>query len=217
MRVLIVGGGRAGRQMLELTRNAADIRVMGLVDVKLDAPGAVLARRLGIPLFSDAVAALQQTGADLVIDLTGRDDVHDQLREQVKAPKELLSGMAARALHAILSGTEEARQHSGAQQTVGELEGSVRALGQANTSVQGSLVKLGEVMRRMQVVSLNAGIEAAKAGVAGKGFGVIAEEMARMTAFATQAVDGVQDAARQTGGALEDLKGIQGRLKEMKV
>ncbi len=217
MRVLIVGGGRAGRQMLELTRNAADIQVMGLVDVKLDAPGVIYARRIGVPLFSDVPSALLQTGAELVIDLTGRAEVADTLKGQVQPPKELLSSLSSQALHAILVGNEEAKQNSGTQQTVAELDGSAKALGLANTSVQGSLVKLGEVMRRMQVVSLNAGIEAAKAGVAGKGFGVIAEEMARMTAFATQAVDGVQDAARQTSSALEDLKGIQGRLREMKV
>ena len=49
MRVLIVGGGLGGKAMLELFAESEDVLVVGLVDVKGDAPGIEMAEELGVP------------------------------------------------------------------------------------------------------------------------------------------------------------------------
>jgi hypothetical protein len=215
MKVLLVGGGRAGRQMLELARHSSEIEVKGVVDLRPDAPGMVLARELGVPAYTSQENAILASGAELIMDLTGSGEARAKLEAGRLPHQEVLSGISASFVHSLLIETQEKRSKETSEQLARELHGFLGKLESATTSIQGSLVKIGEVMRRMQVVSLNAGIEAAKAGAAGKGFGVIAEEMARMTAFATQAVDGVRDAAQQTDGALSDLKRTEQRMREL--
>ncbi len=215
IKVLLVGGGRAGKQMLELARQSGEIDVRGVVDLRTDAAGMVLARSLGVPTYLSVETAAASAGAELLLDLTNSKDVQEQLKASKLPHQEVLSGYGASFLYTLLIESQERRKRDASDHLATELHGFIGRLQSATDSVQGSLQKIGEVMRRMQVVSLNAGIEAAKAGAAGKGFGVIAEEMASMTAFATQAVEGVRDAAQQTEGALTDLKRTEQRMLEL--
>lgn len=77
--------------------------------------------------------------------------------------------------------------------------------------LRGALQRIDEINRTTQVISMNARIESARIGAAGRGFAVIAQEMdvlSRRVAEATRAIDRLADASsadmHATLGRLED-------------
>jgi diguanylate cyclase (GGDEF)-like protein/PAS domain S-box-containing protein len=57
--VLIIGAGRGGSALLEMFLEDSLVRVIAIADTNPDAPGLRLAKKLGIPTYTDAAEALQ--------------------------------------------------------------------------------------------------------------------------------------------------------------
>ena len=87
----------------------------------------------------------------------------------------------------------------------------------------GNVVQLiSTIARQTNLLALNATIEAARAGQAGSGFAVVAQEvktLARQTADATEdireQIAGIQAATRESAGAISDIVGIIRRISEI--
>lgn len=91
----------------------------------------------------------------------------------------------------------------------------IRSVAQASATLlsrlRSSLQRIDEINRTTQVISMNARIESARIGAAGRGFAVIAQEMdglSRRVAEATREIDRLADSSsaemRQTLARLED-------------
>lgn len=72
---LLIGGGRAGINILQLFELYGWFRLRGLVDVNQEAPGIKMAHSLGVPTHDDVSSALLMFKGDLVIDATGDEEV----------------------------------------------------------------------------------------------------------------------------------------------
>ncbi|HXU94610.1 MAG TPA: diguanylate cyclase [Gallionella sp.] len=57
--VLIIGAGRGGSALLEMFLADSLVRVIAIADTNPDAPGLQMAKKIGIPTYTDAVEALQ--------------------------------------------------------------------------------------------------------------------------------------------------------------
>ena len=79
--VLIIGAGRGGSALLEMFIEDNLVNVIGIADTSPDAPGMQLAKRLGIPTYTDAAVALQ-AGKDhpdcIVYNLSHDDSIADK-------------------------------------------------------------------------------------------------------------------------------------------
>jgi len=85
-------------------------------------------------------------------------------------------------------------------------------LAQRTRDVQGILSEIGAIAKQTNLLALNAAIEAARAGEAGRGFAVVADEVrdlsARTTQFSLQInglMQGMQETVRNTDAAIQRM------------
>ena len=93
-----------------------------------------------------------------------------------------------------------------------ELVELTEGIAQRTRDVQGILSEIGAIAKQTNLLALNAAIEAARAGEAGRGFAVVADEVrdlsGRTTQFSQQIsglMQGMQDGVRQTEQTIERL------------
>lgn len=82
--VLIIGAGRGGSALLEMFLEDSLVRVIAIVDTNPDAPGLQLARKVGIPTFTDAGEALvacKKYPDCIVYNLSHDDSIADKASE----------------------------------------------------------------------------------------------------------------------------------------
>ena len=100
MKTVFVGGGQGCRAVLELVvqRRLATLSldILGVVDVDANAPGMVFARSRGWATFTDLDAALGLDGLELVIELTGLDQVRDEIYRKLNGSVRVMDHNMAR-------------------------------------------------------------------------------------------------------------------------
>jgi len=93
---------------------------------------------------------------------------------------------------------------------VGESSSKVQQLGQMSRRITGFIASIRELADMTNLLSLNAAIEAARAGKHGKGFAVVADEVRRLAeqsaTAAVEAGDLVQDIHTQVGEVVEQMR-----------
>lgn len=102
-KVGIVGAGRGGTAFLKALQGLSDFALVGVVDVRQDAPGMILAREMGIPTFTDLVTFLSAQAPDLIIEVTGSDEVRKSIRDHKQQGVVLVDAEVARLMMAIVN------------------------------------------------------------------------------------------------------------------
>jgi methyl-accepting chemotaxis protein len=165
--------------------------------------------------------------------LTGTAEVTQQLSGTVAAASE----QASANVQSVASATEEmtssvneiSRQVQESARIAGEAvaqaqqtDGRINELSQAAGRI-GDVVKLiTAIAEQTNLLALNATIEAARAGEAGRGFAVVASEvkqLASQTAKATEEISsqiaGMQTATRESVGAIKEIGGTISRISDI--
>ncbi len=102
-RVVIVGAGKGGRALLEMFAGDPTISILGVADVNPWAPGIEYARRRDIPVTTDFRDLVTDPRADLIIDVTGRPDVHEAILRHKTPTAEVMGGLGARFMWDLLA------------------------------------------------------------------------------------------------------------------
>ncbi|HEX5362771.1 MAG TPA: diguanylate cyclase [Gallionella sp.] len=91
---LIVGAGRGGSALLEMFMEDDLVRVVAMVDTNAEAPGLQLAKKYGIPTYTDPVAALQacKDYPDCIVYNLSHDDTIAEQASKVFGDKRVASG-----------------------------------------------------------------------------------------------------------------------------
>lgn len=125
--------------------------------------------------------------------------------------------------------SEITKQVSESSEIAGEAENRIEATGTTMKRLAESGDKIGEVVRlisdiaeQTNLLALNATIEAARAGEAGKGFAVVASEvkaLANQTAKATGEIDGqvrdIQDVSQEAVSAIDKIRSTVAKMNEI--
>jgi transcriptional regulator with PAS, ATPase and Fis domain len=101
--VVIVGAGKGGRALLEMFAGDPTVSILGVADLSPWAPGIELARRLDVPVATDFRDIVTDPRADLIIDVTGNDEVHRRILELKPGSAEVMGGIGARFMWDLLA------------------------------------------------------------------------------------------------------------------
>ncbi len=88
----------------------------------------------------------------------------------------------------------------------------VELLREGNVAISKIMDKLHEIVKRTNILALNASIEAHRSGVAGKGFMVVAEEIRRLAEQSKSTIEDVEDI---TTNILQEIDGTAALMEEM--
>jgi hypothetical protein len=143
---------------------------------------------------SEQAAALQRTGA---------------AREQIQGVSVRNEKLAQSASGAV---DEIQREIHVAHQTLEEMNGSMREIGEAGTKIQRIIRVIDEIAFQTNILALNAAVEAARAGEAGMGFAVVAEEVRSLAQRSAQAARETSELIEGTVASVESGTLVLGRV-----
>ncbi|MBV9221778.1 MAG: PilZ domain-containing protein [Methylobacteriaceae bacterium] len=154
-------------------------------------------------------------------------DTSDHLSVLAASAAEV-SNRLARTTEQLDATTRSIEHHvAGADSFINEARGtamdvtaSMDRLAQAVDRIAGVLKIIGNIARHTNLLALNAAIEAARAGPAGRGFGVVAaevkslaNEVQRATGDISAQIGALQNVARQNGVAVGNIASLIGRIE----
>jgi methyl-accepting chemotaxis protein len=141
--------------------------------------------------------------------------------QTVSSAAEQLSASIGEIKNQVNQSTSISRQ---AVDAVGDTNAKVKGLAQAANKIGEVVSLITDIAEQTNLLALNATIEAARAGEAGKGFAVVASEvknLANQTARATDEIggqiSGIQNATQESVSAIEGIGTIVNNINEIAI
>ncbi|MEJ2635010.1 MAG: sigma 54-interacting transcriptional regulator [Calditrichia bacterium] len=103
IRLLLIGAGRAGSMLLRLFGNDLSLDIAGVADVNPDAPGLKIAREMGIPTCADYQKLLRDKHLDLIINVSGRREIQQDILANKPLNAEVIGGLSAKLFWTVLT------------------------------------------------------------------------------------------------------------------
>lgn len=104
--VIIVGGGQGGTSILGAFQGINTIKVLGICDVNNNAPGMVLARKLGVSTFTD-LNSIFKMPADILIEATGNTNVQQMIYDHKSEQMNVVDSHGANLMMTLVEAREE--------------------------------------------------------------------------------------------------------------
>ena len=162
--------------------------------------------------------AAEEMSASLASVASSMDHATGNVNSVVGATEEMTSTISE-----VARSSDKARLITGqAVEQAARITRQVVELGRAAREIGKVTETIAAISAQTNLLALNATIEAARAGVAGKGFTVVAceiKELAQQTAAATEGIrekiDNIQTSTRETVGDIEKISGVIQEVSEM--
>ena len=197
----IVGAGTGGSGLLSFLLQSSRYRVLFMVDANPEAQGLKMAAAHGIATFTSLDEALAKVPVEVFFEMTGVPAVKARLIEHMQGTSiELMPAGTWLLIHEL----EEAREQV-ASGVVKEIEAVRARLTSGLEGSQNLVGRINHVMSSMQMLALNASIEAAKVGVHGRGFAVVADHM-------TKSVENVRKLTEDIAKVNSDIQQVAGQI-----
>lgn len=205
MNIVIVGAGTGGTSMIESFSKIDEIKIVQVVDRSTDAPGVMLAKKLGIRC-SQSISDISTANLDLIIEATGVEKVKQELNNTFGNKCTIIDSAGALLIMTLVKRDIEVldklnSQISAIKETSTQVQDYLKDISSSIESTYGINKRLNDISRtsieyivetdkiiqyvnniskQTKILGINATIEAARAGEQGKGFAVVANEVQKL-------------------------------------
>jgi methyl-accepting chemotaxis protein len=148
----------------------------------------------------NAVATTQQSEAlDTADKLSHASERLNDIAKLAQTSNELAQRAAQNTESAVLTVTGTLRGMTEIREVIQETGKRIKRLGERSQEISGIVDIINKIAERTTVLALNASMQAAAAGDAGRGFGVVADEVQRLA-------ENTRNAAGQIGGLIKSMQ-----------
>lgn len=138
--VVIVGGGIGGTSVLKALQGIKNVKVLGICDINQTAPGILLAKNLGVSVFSDVNKLLSIPHLDLVIEATGNEKVTSTIYANKKEHVAVVESHGADLMMTLVESRE---------QMIGELHKEAENLADMSADMSATMQNVSKVVEEV--------------------------------------------------------------------
>jgi methyl-accepting chemotaxis protein len=136
----------------------------------------------------NATAAAERSDVERASEnLANANKVMTQVAELAAASNRAAEQATTSTVTALASVNETVRGMEGIRESIAEAEKRIKRLGERSQEITGIVNLINTIAERTHVLALNASMQAAAAGDAGRGFAIVAEEVQRLAESSRQA------------------------------
>ncbi len=168
----IVGADKAAIELLELFANNQEIDILFVADPDVNAPAIARAKKMGIKTMSKPEVAIKNIKVDLVIEATGAQENMAMIADVVG-----VSGVVSAEIILFLYQVFGKQRGLANHQVFADLASVRQEIDRNTRDVSKTLHGIEKISNELEVLAINAGIQASRAGEFGKGFAVVAGEV----------------------------------------
>ncbi|MHB8126255.1 MAG: methyl-accepting chemotaxis protein [Desulfitobacteriaceae bacterium] len=207
-KIVIFGGGNGGVALLKLMETLSEVKLIGIVDKRADAPALVLARKMNVPTYTDLQEALALPELTIAINVTGNEEF-SKILEELKPPQvNVINSIGSRLIWEIIKARAMMEQELLDQ--VNELASTIDAAKNHIKSTKEVISYIKKIADQTKLLGLNASIEAARAGQHGLGFGVVAAEVGKLAHNSTVSTEKISEIMNNIEGSMQIIfEGIE--------
>lgn len=206
----IIGGGRVGLELFGLFTNSHLTKVKYVVDINPSAPALVAARKAGIFTYTDLAKALENP-TDFIIEVTGAQQIIDTLHQALKA--ETNGQLITHEMAYIIVQVIEENNRRTKDQVIAEIREVKTEISHSLDGINSLVDSIDTITAEMNILALNARIEAARAGDSGKGFAVVASQMGKSADAVRSIVQEIETVSSTVGKTSERIENSLTLLK----
>jgi hypothetical protein len=197
----IIGAGKRGQAFLESLLKSGSIDIRYMVDRDSSALAFGLAKRNHIAALLDIEEALRRHPVQYIFDATGDEKVLQLLHQKCASSTHVINYQVSLFFFDLLDGMRENLN----REIVTELIGIKRTLTDNSKIIQESSKEVDKVALNIALLSINASIEASRAGDVGKGFAVVAQAVKETADNARTLSQRIEDVNKDSVGAVQKI------------
>jgi hypothetical protein len=213
MKIALVGGGKAALTLLDFFSEVEHAEIVGISDIRDDAPGIVRARTLGIATTTKTEELVKSPQSEIIIELTGNAQVKTMIAAHSRPEQEIMSANCAKLMCDIIE-AQSGRNSQIVEKISKKFNVSMDQLKTAIEKIDAVHVDVEKLLREAGMVTLNAKIESARAGDAGNAFAIVVDRMHEMLGNIRNAMDKIIIASVEGHDTLAHLNAAKNELIE---
>lgn len=240
MNIAIVGAGTGGKNIIESFSKNDEIRIVQVIDNRDDAPGVILARKLGIKC-SRAIGDISAASLDLILEATGNENVKRELNEKFGNICTIIDSSGAMLIMSLVRRDIEVlerlnKQIAAIKETSEQVQDHLKNITDAIDSTYSINKKLNEIAKtsidyieqtdriiqyvnniskQTKILGINATIEAARAGEQGRGFSVVANEVQKLAGSSQDFAKEITDILTQLALEIKNVETVAENLNNL--
>jgi ornithine cyclodeaminase/alanine dehydrogenase-like protein (mu-crystallin family) len=171
-RIGIVGGGADAKELVRLFANIQLVQVAYVTDPNPNAPAMTLAKKFGIKTITKVDSVVKNDPVDFIFDATESEETRQLIHDNATQGN-VVSSQTAMMINEVLK--EHRRQAN--KQVFDDLSSIRHQIDSNVRDVSKTLHGIEKISNELEVLAINAGIQASRAAQFGKGFAVVAGEV----------------------------------------